>query len=100
MTALLDLWQIPKGIAVKPHEAITKDVENHLLPCSCGGSFRADASPRCSHCHESLSPILATKYIEAQADGTKKGWRWEQKWNGLYCIVIEDKLVRDVWRKP
>ena len=97
-TALLDTWKIPKGIHVERHQAVTPDVESHLSPCSCGGLFRAGASPRCPHCHESLSPVSATEYIEAHAEGTKGGWRWQQSWTALYCIIIEERFVKDVWR--
>lgn len=99
MTALLDLRQVPEGIRVEPYKVVTKDIESHLLPCLCGGSFQVGASPRCPHCLEPLSPVLAVEYIEAQAEGTKKGWRWQQSWTDLYCIIIEDRLVKDVWRK-
>jgi hypothetical protein len=74
---------------------VPPEVEQHLRPCSCGGRFLATASPRCPHCAHALSPVAATSWIEKDAPGTKKGWHWQESWNGLYCIVIERHLVRD-----
>jgi hypothetical protein len=99
MTALLNLYLIPKiNIKIKPHQAIESKVEPFLQECSCGGKFRSEATPRCPHCHCSLSTIEATSFIEEHAEGTKKGWRWQRNWTGLYCIIIENKSVRDIWK--
>jgi hypothetical protein len=99
ITALLDGWKVPKGIHLELHQAIAAEVESCLTPCLCGGSFRADASPRCPHCQQPLSATGAADYIELQAEGSKKGWRWQRTWTGLYCIIIEDRVVRDVWKQ-
>jgi hypothetical protein len=32
------------------YEALMRGIEARLLPCSCGGRFRHDASRRCFHC--------------------------------------------------
>jgi hypothetical protein len=56
------------------------------------------AAPRCPHCHDTLSAEFATSYIEANAPGAKKGWRWQRNWSEMYCIVIEDKRVMDNFR--
>jgi hypothetical protein len=98
LTALFSLWTVPKSISVKPHQIITPEIEPHIAPCQCGGAFKASAVPRCPHCQQTLSAVLATDYIERQAEGTKKGWRWQRMWTGLYCIIIEDRVVHDVWR--
>ena len=98
LTALLDGWKVPKGIHMIPHQNITPEIEPHLVLCSCGGFFRSGASPRCPNCQQPLSPIHAADYIERQAEGAKKGWRWQRDWTGLYCIIIEDKVVNDVWK--
>jgi hypothetical protein len=42
-----------------------------------------------------LSAALATLYIEENAPGTLKGWRWQQSWSGLYAFLIKDKVIRD-----
>jgi len=42
---------------------------------------------------EALSAVTATSYIESNAPGTKKGWRWQRNWSGLYGIVIEGRRV-------
>jgi len=100
MTALLNLYQIPKiGIKLEPYQAIASEIEPFLQDCSCGGNFRSGEAPRCPHCHCSLSATEATLFIEAHAEGTKKGWRWQRNWTGLYCAIIEDKYVRDVWKQ-
>jgi|SRR5579862_541336 len=99
LTALLDGWKVPKGIHMVRHQSITPEVEPYLALCRCGGSFKAGAGPRCPHCQQPLSAVQATDYIERQAAGTKKGWRWQQEWTSLYCIIIEDRVVHDNWRQ-
>jgi hypothetical protein len=44
-----------------------------------------------------LSAVEATDYIEKNARGTAKGWRWDQSWTGVYSIVINEKRVEDWW---
>src|SRR5271169_833762 len=66
---------------------IPPEIEPHLRPCSCGGRLIAAATPRCPHCDQSLSPVAAADWIERNAPGAKKGWRWQKDWGGLYCIV-------------
>ena len=75
-TCLLDGWKAPKGADLKIHAPIAKRIEPLLVLCDCGGSFKGSVSPRCPQCKETLSPIKAAKWIEANAPGTKKGWRW------------------------
>jgi hypothetical protein len=89
---------IPARAHLQIHKRISKDVEPFLKSCPCGGTFRADASPRCPHCLEVLSAIAAKQFIEANAPGSKKGWTWDCTWDGLYSIVIEDKIVEDWWK--
>ena len=97
LTAILGEWRVPRGVSVPPFAPISREVESLLQPCSCGGAFRAGASPRCPHCHEELSPDHAADYIEAQAPGTAKGWRWQRSWDGVYCIIIENRVTHDIW---
>lgn len=99
-TALLSEWEVPNGVSVPPFAPISEEVESILLPCSCSGAFRSKASPRCPHCHRELSASRAADYIEAQAAGTAKGWRWQRSWDGVYCIIIENRVTRDNWKKP
>lgn len=40
----------------------------------------------------------AATWIEADAPGAKRGWRWQRSWRGLYCIIIEDRVVFDNWK--
>jgi hypothetical protein len=81
------------------YRKITKDMELYLEKCSCGGSFKHDASPRCPYCKNQLSPIFAKEYIEKDSPGAEKGGRWQESWDGLYAIVVERNVVRDNWRK-
>ncbi|MFA5055768.1 MAG: hypothetical protein WC562_06315 [Dehalococcoidia bacterium] len=101
-TCLLNLWHIPKGIP----EGIQKEIhvglipesaEAFLNPCACGGTFRREAYPRCPHCNSILSP-KARKYIEENARNAQKGWM--ENWRGIMCIIIEDKVLHDVWKEP
>ena len=100
-TAILSGWSkaIPESAPIKFHEKITPQVEGFLKPCECGGKFTHDASPRCPHCREELSPVEATTWIERNAPGTAKGWRWQRSWNGIYCIIVEGNEVSDNWKK-
>jgi len=111
MTALLDGMKVPKGIEVALDHSITPGIEPHLAHCPCGGAFRAGASPRCPHCREPLSAARASEYIERQPAvfkglwrwkplwvHKKRGqWQWQRTWTGLYCIIIDNRVVRDVW---
>jgi hypothetical protein len=90
---------IPVGARLQIHKRIAKDVEPFLKPCPCGGTFRADVSPKCPHCHQSLSPVVAKAYLEANAAGTSKGWRWQENWSDIYSIIIDTKCVTDWWKE-
>lgn len=69
---------------------IDESWEQYLRPCACGGSFRMGASPRCPHCNKELSPTHAAAHIEAQAQSTNKAWKWQNDWNGVYCLAIDN----------
>lgn len=99
-TALLDGWKVPPSIKITAQRPLESIAEHLLQPCPCGGSFKGNAVPRCPKCRQVLSAEVATEWIEAQAPGTKKGWRWQRNWHGIYCIVIDGRLVRDNWRPP
>jgi hypothetical protein len=99
-TALLSMWDermrhLPD---CPPHEEMCSAMEPYLRPCDCGGRFRRGAAPRCPRCGESLSAKSATAYIENNASGTEKGWRWQKSWSKLYCIVIENKMIENNFR--
>ena len=98
-TALLSAWYeaIPAGVGFKGHRPIGPTVEVALRPCPCGGTFSGTASPRCPRCRHELDALSAATYLEANAPGTAKGWRWQRNWVGIYCIVIEDRFVKDNW---
>lgn len=89
---------IPPAANLKVHGPMNPEAEALLAPCSCGGRFSASAAPRCPHCLNQLSAELATVYIEANAPGTAKGWRWQCSWQGLYAIIIEGKSAKGLWR--
>jgi hypothetical protein len=99
MTASLNGWaaDIPPAAELKVHARITESVEPYLAPCECGGRFRATARPRCPRCRDELPAEAVRKFIEANASGIAKGWRWQGTWDGLYCIVIEGRVVKDPW---
>jgi hypothetical protein len=78
-------------------QRITPDLERLLKPCPCGGKFRASADPKCPHCAQPLSAAKATRWIESNALGTAKGWRWDQSWSGIYSIVLNENIVEDWW---
>ena len=98
-TAVLSGWfdAIPAGANLKIHQKISAEIEPYLKPCECGGHFTQDASPRCPRCLSELSAIEATDFIERNALGTEKGWRWQQNWDGIYCVAIEDNVVNNNW---
>ena len=97
-TLILSSWaKSPAGVNLKIQAPITKAIEPFLRACPCGGTFRAPGAPRCPHCSQELSAIIATSYIEANALGAMKGWRWDQRWDGIYAIVIENRVVNDWW---
>jgi len=101
VTALLSVWQpvqrkqLPKLPKCVSHQEICATWEPFLLACVCGGRFKKGAVPRCPKCKHPLSAQSATDYIEKNAPGTKKGWRWQRTWSGLYCIVVANKMVED-----
>lgn len=99
-TAILSAWfdGIPKEADFKAHGPISVESEAWLTPCECGGAFRAAALPRCPRCNSELSAQAARSWIEANAPGTAKGWRWQDTWSGLYAIVIERRFMKDNWR--
>ncbi|HUQ86416.1 MAG TPA: hypothetical protein VM096_02590 [Vicinamibacterales bacterium] len=99
ITALFDGWSssAPKDISIGLHGPITPEAEVRAAACACGGHFLATAAPRCPACHATLSAEKAADYIERNARGTSKGWRWQRNWRGLYAIVIEDRLASDPW---
>ena|SRR5436309_9414544 len=99
-TALLDGWKMPEAISIELHRPLASDKENLLQPCLCGGRFCGSASPRCPDCRHELSPVHAVEWIQRNASGTKGGWRWQRSWQGLYAIVIGDRVVRDNWIQP
>jgi len=91
--AVLSLWdkRMPKLRDCPGQQEMCSAMEAYVRPCECGGRFKRGSVPRCPHCNESLSAELATSYIEANAPGTKKGWRWQRNWSGVYCIVINHR---------
>lgn len=97
--ASLSCWykDIPPGAHLKVHGPVNPEAEAFLQPCECGGIFRANASPRCPHCNSELSPEVARSYLEVNAPGTPKGWRWQGTWFGVYSIVIENRRIKDNW---
>ena len=96
-TALLDGWEVPSGVPVALQLELKSSAEPFLQLCSCGGAFKGGAAPRCPHCRERLSAEHAASWIEANAPGAQSAWRWQRSWQGLYCIVVNGRLVKDNW---
>jgi hypothetical protein len=98
--ASLSCWysSVPRQAQLKVHGPVNPEAEALLRPCSCGGTFKANASPRCPHCSVALSAEAARSYLEANAPGTAGGWRWQGSWQGLYSLVVEDRWIQDNWR--
>jgi hypothetical protein len=97
-TVLLGEWsQAAKRVPFQSQRRISPDLEPLLKPCPCGGNFFASAEPRCPNCAHPLSAIEATNYIEKNAPGTARGWRWDQSWSGVYSIAINNNVVEDWW---
>jgi hypothetical protein len=71
--------------------------ERLLKPRRCGGKFLESSNPKCPNCSHPLSAVDATEYIEKNAPGTAKGWRWDQLWSGGYSIVLNEHIVEDWW---
>jgi hypothetical protein len=98
MTADLDLWstalpKLPTGTLRQ--QVIPEEMEPFLKPCPCGGRFSSHAAPRCPRCSQVISADEAATWIEKNAPGTSSGWRWQRSWSGLYCIVIENRVIHD-----
>ncbi len=100
MTAILSGWhkQWPSGVRCTQAE-IAAEMEPHLRPCECGGTFAKGNSPRCPHCKQPLSAGKATEYIEQQSPGARKGWRWQRSWVGLYCAVVDGRQVANIFQE-
>jgi hypothetical protein len=78
---------------------ISKEIENLLLPCACGGGFRGNAPARCPACRKALSAQWAASWIEKNAPGTKRGWRWQRSWAGIYALIVAEQVVFDPWKE-
>jgi len=95
-TLLIDLpFQEPGYRAdLQAQGLVSRHTEKWLDRCSCGGRFKAGASPRCPHCKSELSPDTAAAYIERNAPGTPLGFRWQRSWSDIYSIIIQGHLVK------
>jgi len=102
-TALFDTSMVPNSLKElfnqnSRHNVISKELENHIMSCDCGGRYRHGASPRCPHCNKELSAMYAKRYIEDNSPGAINGWKWQGNWVGLYAIIVEDKSVKNCWK--
>jgi hypothetical protein len=97
-TCILSAWSkdIPSGAGFTAHHGpVSPSTEGFLAPCDCGGRFRANASPRCPRCRRELSAQAVRPWLEANAPGSAKGWRWQGRWDDLNCIVVAGRSVQD-----
>ena len=90
--------QIPAGVELTVHRSINAEIEIHLECCKCGGTFRSSSAPCCPSCKKRLSADAARAYIEQNAPGTAKGFRWQNNWSGLYCVIVDQCVVYDNWK--
>lgn len=99
LPTLLSPWspRRPTSVSLEPYQGIARSVERHLRPCECGGRFRAGAPPRCPGCHEPLPADGMAGPIEEDAPATRDGWRWDRRWDGLYCVIINGRWIDDNW---
>ncbi len=82
----------------KRYEKISDKLEGYLKKCSCGGSFKRNASPRCPHCRQELDPVEVNKFIYNDVRPEYKGkFLWQNNWNGIYAIVIENNKIDNNW---
>ena len=88
---------IPREAHFEAHGPVSAATESLLAPCSCGGRFRRDAAPRCPSCHSALSATAAASWLEAQAPGAAKGWRWQRSWQGLYSLIVAGRSQQLAW---
>jgi len=101
-TAFFDDYKLPKELkgllrySVDSY-VIPEQLESFIEKCDCGGHFRHNASPRCPHCKERLSPIEANKYIRSDSPD-KKGWHWQNSWTGIYAITVDGNKINDNWQ--
>jgi hypothetical protein len=101
MTAELSIYdqRMPKNYGgCPPFQEICEKLEPYIQPCACGGTFKKGAAPRCPYCLKPLSAETAAIYIERNALGTSKGWRWQRNWHDTYCMVVENRLVTDIFK--
>jgi hypothetical protein len=100
MTTLVGGWddtRKPTAAPLRIQGPIQIETEPWLEECVCGGHFTASAEPRCPTCGVTLSAEAASIFIEKNAPGAKKGWKWQRSWHGMYCIVISGRLVQNNW---
>jgi hypothetical protein len=99
MTAVMDTnYEDRTSEGLPRHRSITLKGERYLAPCVCGGAFKAGAAPRCPHCDQGLSATAASSWIEEEAPGAKEGWKWQNDWESLYAIVIDQRLMKNPWK--
>ena len=99
-TAVLSMWdeRMPKLPGCPGQREICTAMEPYIAACECGGNFKSGQAPRCPVCNQPLSAELATTYLERNAPGTKKGWCWQRNWRETYCVIIEEKWIKDNFR--
>ena len=83
----------------KRYEKIDAKLEPYLEKCLCGGSFKRSAIPRCPRCKQQLDPVEVNKYIDNDRPVEDKGkFLWQNNWDGIYAIIIEENVIRNNWR--
>ena len=99
IVGFMSAWRsdIPQSANFRAHGPVSAQTESLLASCSCGGRFSITASPRCPLCHTELDAQAVALWIESQAAGAAKGWRWQRSWQGLYAVIINDHSAKLEW---
>lgn len=88
---------IPSDVVIDNHHSLPPNAEDLVAQCECGGRFRSDSAPRCPICKSKLSAEIARQYIEDNAPGTKRGFRWQCNWTGMYTMLVNNHFVEGRW---
>ena len=100
--AIFNLRRVPDHIPVLGFR-IGAEHEEYINGCECGGAFKSGAQPRCPTCSTEISTAiledLVLAHFEPQGEWNRAGgpldWR---RAGGQFCMVIDERVVRDVWR--
>ncbi len=81
------------------YAALKREIEAHLKPCACGGTFRFDAPRRCFSCYAPVivdGPAGVDLYLndDGFSDDSERLKRYEA-WRAQFVPTLED-----IWQYP